>query len=48
MRGVNMKKIYITAEMNIVLFDNDNVIVASSEDVFVPSYSKDDDETEIL
>lgn len=44
-----MKKIYTAAEMNIVLFDNSNVIVASAEDVFVPSLdSKDDNETEIL
>lgn len=43
-----MKKIYTAAEMNIVLFDNSNVIVASAEDVFVPSYEKGDNETEIL
>ena len=43
-----MKKTYEAAELNIVLFDNTNVIVASAEDVFVPSYEKGDDETEIL
>ena len=43
-----MRQIYEAAEMRIVVFDNSNVIVASSEEVFVPSYDKDDDETEIL
>lgn len=43
-----MKKIYESAEMNIVVFDNSSVIVASAEDVFEPSYVKGDDETEIL
>lgn len=43
-----MKKIYEAAEMNIVLFTTRDVIVASGEEVFVPSYIKDDNETEIL
>ncbi len=43
-----MKKTYESAEMNIVLFDNSNVIVASTGGMFVPSYEKGDDETEIL
>lgn len=43
-----MRKHYETAEMNIILFDNENIIVASAEEVFVPSYSKASDETEIL
>ena len=43
-----MRQIYEAAEMRIVVFDNSNVIVASSGEVFVPSYDKDDDETEIL
>jgi len=43
-----VRKIYETAEMEIVLFDNSNVIVASEEESFVPSYTKGDDETEIL
>jgi len=43
-----MKKYYESAEMNIVVFDNTNVIVASTTEVFEPSYIKGDDETEIL
>ncbi len=43
-----MKKIYEAAEMNIVLFETADVIVASGEEVFVPDYTKQDNETEIL
>lgn len=43
-----MKKIYTAAEMSIVLFETTDVVVASSVDVFTPSYEKEDNETEIL
>lgn len=43
-----MKKLYETAEINIVTFDGAEVIVASSMESFVPVYSRDNDETEIL
>lgn len=44
-----MKMIYETAEINVVIFDKRDVITASSQEGdFVPSYSRDDDETEIL
>lgn len=43
-----MRKFYETAEMDIVRFDNSNVIVASAEEVFVPSYDKGENETEIM
>jgi len=42
-----MKKFYEAAEMDIVLFDDKGVIVAS-EEVFVPSITQEDNETEIL
>ena len=43
-----MKKFYESAEMNIVIFDDTKVIVASAADVFEPSYEKGGNETEIL
>jgi len=44
-----MKKIYEAAEMNIILFATADVIIASGETTsFVPSYTKDDNETELL
>ncbi len=44
-----MKKIYEAAEINIVFFKTDDVIVASGVDVtFVPSYTTQDHETELL
>lgn len=43
-----MKRIYESAEISITFFDNDNVVAASAGGVFVPSYEKGDDETEIL
>lgn len=45
-----MKKIYTAAEMEIVLFDTRDVIVASGTtgDVFVPSVTLEENETEIL
>ncbi len=44
-----MKKIYEAAEINVVLFSDKDVIVASGvEDVFVPSVTQQDNETEIL
>ena len=43
-----MKKIYKAAEIDIILFDTTDVIVASAEDVFVPSYEQGDNETEML
>lgn len=46
--NIDMKKAYEQAEMNIIVFDNSNVIVASTTEVFEPSYIKGNDETEIL
>lgn len=43
-----MKKTYEAVEMNIVFFDDIKVICASEEDVFVPSYTQSDNETEIM
>ena len=43
-----MKKYYEAAEIRIVTFDNSEVIVASSDAPFVPDYTRDNDETEIL
>ena len=43
-----MKKIYEAAEINIILFETHDVIVASSEEAFVPSYEREDNETEVL
>ena len=43
-----MRKAYEQAKLEFVVFDDSNIIVASAEDVFVPSYEKGDDETEIL
>lgn len=43
-----MKKIYEAAEMSIVLFETSDVIVASGEEIFTPSYTREDNETEML
>lgn len=43
-----MKKIYETAEINIFVFDSRDVIVASGEDVFTPSYTLEENEMEVL
>ncbi len=43
-----MKKNYETAAINVVIFHSCDTIVASAEKPFVPSYTKEDDETEIL
>lgn len=43
-----MKKIYEAVEMNVVMFNSNDVIVASSTEVFVPSATLGENETEIL
>lgn len=44
-----MKRIYETAEINVVVFEGSDIIVASATEApFVPSYNQGDDETEIL
>lgn len=43
-----MKKIYEVAEINVVMFKTVDVIVASSEEVFTPSVTLEENETEIL
>lgn len=46
-----MKKTYETAEINVVIFKEVEVLAASTtggDTGFVPEYSQDDDETEIL
>ena len=45
-----MKKLYESAQMEIFLFAAKEVIVASGEDtsVFVPSFTLEDNETEVL